>query len=456
MIRLTLSQAARQLNARHLGAEAVFSSVSADSRTLRPGDLFIALKGPNFDGHDYLAQVAMRGAVAALVEREMALDLPLLLVTDSHAALGHLAATWRDAAAAPVVAVTGSNGKTTVKEMIAAILSQRGSVLATEGNLNNNIGLPLTLLRLQEEEYTVLEMGASHPGEIGYLSRIARPDVAVLNNAGRAHLEGFETLEGVARAKAEILLGLSDEGVFIFNADDRWASLWRELAGSRPLMTFGMVGEADVTSPEGEVDTRWDEAGFVTRFSVRSPSGEVELETALAGRHNRMNTLAATTAALALGLDLEEVRQGLAGMRPVKGRLQPLNGVGGVRLIDDSYNANPDSVQAAIDLLAAAPGRRFLVLGALAELGEGADRLYRQLGELAATAGIEYLYGIGAACGAVVAFGRGGRCFDHREALTEALHLALEPGDCALIKGSRRAGMEWVVDALAITEGGVH
>ncbi len=453
MISFTLAQAAEVTGGTLHGADASFRSVSTDSRTLRDGDLFVALQGPNFDGHAYLSQVAKAGAVGAMVHREIASDLPLVQVPETCEGLGRLAAAWRDRAGVPLVAVTGSNGKTTVKEMIAAILRQRSPVLATEGNLNNHIGLPLTLLRLQEEAFAVVELGASAAGEIDYLTRIARPDVAVLTNAGRAHLEGFGSLEGVALAKAEIMEGLGPDGVFVLNADDPFAGLWRELAAERTILSFGLRESADVFSPEAEETFRWDDAGFINCFPVTTPKGELVIELRLAGRHNRSNALAAIAAAQAIGASNEEIRQGLAELRPVRGRLQPLAGRDGVRLIDDSYNANPDSVTAAIAVLSHLPGRRFLVLGELAEMGSDADSFYRRLGEEASAAGMDYLYGVGPAALAAEAFGQGGEQFDSQEALITTLNKRLEGGDVMLVKGSRRAGMEEVIQAFALNGG---
>jgi UDP-N-acetylmuramoyl-tripeptide--D-alanyl-D-alanine ligase len=276
--------------------------------------------------------------------------------------------------------------------------------------------------------------------------------VAVLNNAGRAHLEGFGTLEGVAHAKAEIVEGLKRDGVFVINGDDPWAGLWRELAADRRLISFGFDRGNDLFSPEDEEESGWDAEGFFSRFPVETPQGSIEIRLGLAGRHNRANALAAIAAALQLGISGDDIRQGLAELRPVAGRLQPLSGRGGVQLIDDSYNANPDSVRAAIGVLATAPGRRFLVLGELAELGDDGDRFYSTLGKQAQAAGIEHLYGVGPAGKAAEAFGRGGRVFESRERLIEALYRDLESGDRVLIKGSRRAGMEQVIRALAAGE----
>jgi UDP-N-acetylmuramoyl-tripeptide--D-alanyl-D-alanine ligase len=455
MITMTLSRTAELLQGKHLGADATFSSVSTDSRTLSQGDLFVALQGPHFDGHQFLDQARSRGAAGAVVSATLDLDLPRIQVADTRIGLGQLAAHWRQAARAKLVAVTGSNGKTTVKEMLAAILQCKGATLATEGNLNNDIGLPLTLLRLQDEEYAVVEMGANKAGEIGYLSNIARPDVAILNNAGTAHLEGFGTPEGVARAKGEIVSGLADDGVFVYNADDQWSGLWRELAGAHRIRTFGMEVPADVSSHSDAVETLWDEAGFFTRFPVTTPEGGLEVKLRLAGRHNVMNALAAIAAAQVMGASVQEICSGLASLQPVQGRLQPRAGIGGVRLIDDSYNANPDSVAAAISVLAKAPaGRRFLVLGDLAELGPTAEQLHESLGEQAREAGIEHLYCTGESCRAAMrGFGKAGRHFADRQSLAAALQKELEPEDCVLVKGSRSARMEEVVAALSEKEG---
>jgi UDP-N-acetylmuramoyl-tripeptide--D-alanyl-D-alanine ligase len=323
-------------------------------------------------------------------------------------------------------------------------------VLATRGNLNNDIGLPLTLTGLSDEDYAVVELGANHAGEIDYLTRIARPDVAVLNNAGRAHLEGFGSLEGVARAKAEIIHGLGPDGVFVFNADDAFADLWRELAASQRTLSFGVREVADVRSPELLSRLEWDTASFAQSFSVHTPAGEFELRLALAGEHNRMNALAATAAALALDISPARIAAGLAGMQPVPGRLCPLPGVGGARVIDDSYNANPESVAAAIAVLAAAPGRRTLVLGDLAELGKGSSGLHAEIGERARAAGIDRLFACGDLSGvAVRSFGAGGVHYTEQQGLIDDLLASLGAEDSVLIKGSRSARMDRVVRAIS-------
>lgn len=448
MIAVRLAALCTPLQAELIGGDVEFSSVSTDTRSLAPGDLFVALKGPNFDGHDYLETARESGAAAVMVSRPPPVGLSGLLVKDTRVGLGRLARHWRELSHAPLIAVTGSNGKTTVKEMIAAILGRSGPVLATRGNYNNDVGLPLTLLRLQEQQFAVVEMGANNPGEIAYLSRIAAPDIALITNAGRAHLEGFGTLEGVARAKSEILEGLKPGGCFVVNADDPWAPFWRERAGAHPVQTFGVENPADVTSPADAMTLQWSDAGFVSRFPVSTPRGGGEIQLKLAGNHNRMNALAAITATLAVGAGWEEIQSGLASMEPVPGRLQPLPGRNGVGLINDTYNANPDSVTAAIDMLATAPGRRYLVLGELAEMGAGAASYYREIGEYAGKSGIDRVYALESAGQAVSMLGQRGRRFASIQQLIDCLKLELQPGDRVLMKGSRIASMERVVAAL--------
>ena len=451
---LSLDDLLKPLQGQRLGGDARFSAVSTDTRSLSKGDLFVALQGPNFDGHRFIGEAAAKGAVAAVVARDIETDLPLLRVADTRRALGRLAALWRETFPRPLVAVTGSNGKTTVKEMIAAILGQRGTVLATRGNLNNDIGVPLTLLRLQDEQYMVVEMGANHPGEIGYLSRIARPDVALITNAGAAHLEGFGDLDGVARAKGEIVEGLGPEGVFVVNGDSPHLELWRELAGERRLVTFGFHSPADVRADPEAMRMHWDSTGFHVSCPVFTPEGEISVTLALAGRHNLMNALAAIAAARAVGATAEEIVAGLLTVRPVKGRLCLRSGRQPYRVIDDSYNANPDSVAAAIAVLAEAPGERWLVLGDLAELGGAGRAMHRVLGEQARSAGVEHLFAVGdASAEAAAGFGEGGEAFGDQAALIATLRHELPVGATVLVKGSRSAAMDRVVDAL-VDEGG--
>ncbi|MCB1790985.1 MAG: UDP-N-acetylmuramoyl-tripeptide--D-alanyl-D-alanine ligase [Gammaproteobacteria bacterium] len=453
MSMLHLSELATIVAGRLHGDDVVFDGVSTDTRTLRAGDLFVALRGPNFDGHDYLDMARARGAVGALVERDGTGGLPAVVVDDVLRGLGALGRAWRERCHARLIAVTGSNGKTTLKEMLAAILARHASVLATRGNLNNDIGVPLTLSRLRDEAFAVIEMGANHPGEIDYLTRLAQPDVVVLNNAGRAHLEGFGSVEGVARAKAEIVNGLHADGVFVFNADDAFAPLWRELGARFTQRTFGVEQAADVSSPRDQYRVVWDDHRFQARFPVHCKQGDIELNLQLAGEHNRMNALAAITAALAVGADLAQAASAVAALVPVPGRLCPLAGINGARLVDDSYNANPDSVIAALRVLASAPGRRTLVLGDLAELGEDAVALHRQLGERASESGIDRLLTVGElSAHAAEAFAGSHQQFTTREELTAQLHKELSQDDSVLIKGSRSARMDEVVRRLQDVE----
>jgi UDP-N-acetylmuramoyl-tripeptide--D-alanyl-D-alanine ligase len=453
MSRLALSDVAQMVGGHRVGDDRRFDGVSTDTRTLVADELFVALKGPNYDGHDYLGMAADRGAAAALVEAQDSYPLAVVEVEDTRLALGRLAKAWRLRCPARVIGITGSNGKTTLKEMIAAILARRGEVLATRGNLNNDIGVPLTLCRLRDEPFAVIEMGANHAGEIDYLTQLAAPDIAVLNNAGRAHLEGFGSLEGVARAKAEIINGLGPEGTFVLNADDRFAGLWRELAHGVSQCSFGVSAPADVSSPADSYRVVWTAGRFEARFEVCCEQGETEIGLQLAGEHNRMNALAAIAASLLAGATLDDAAAGLATLAPVPGRLRPVAGLNGARLIDDSYNANPESVIAALRVLAAAPGRRTLVLGDLAELGPDAAALHRQLGDSVNAAGIERLMTVGRlSAGAGEVFDGEHRHFSGRQSLIDVLGAELDADDTILVKGSRAARLDEVVEALRVRE----
>ncbi len=446
MVEFQLQELAQSLDGSVVGENLKIGSLSTDSRSLQTGDLFVALQGPSFDGHDYVQAAAKNQACAAMVSRQVATSLPCLQVADTRLALGRLAGLWRDRAAARVVAVTGSNGKTTVKEMLAAILANQGSVLATRGNLNNDIGLPLTLTRLQAEKFAVVELGANHVGEIDYLSRIAHPDVAVLNNAGRAHLQSFGSIEEVARAKLEIINGLADDGVFVFNADDRFADMWRQAATDYRQLTFAVQQSADVSSEPCPMRVKWHEQGFSSEFEVTTPVAAMRLNLQLVGEHNRLNALAAVAAAQALGIDEQAIVDGLSQLQPVSGRLCLKQGCHGSRLVDDSYNANPDSVSAALQVLASAPGRRSLVLGDLGELGVDEIALHAEIGELAKAAGIDKLFTCGVLSEAASrSFGKGARHFRDHDRLIDALLEHMDAEDSLLIKGSRAAAMDQVV-----------
>jgi UDP-N-acetylmuramoyl-tripeptide--D-alanyl-D-alanine ligase len=446
---LHLSQVAEHLDGVLVGDDLAFSAVSTDTRTLSGDALFAALKGPNFNGHDFIPQAVSAGACGLLVSEERLEPVPQIRVDNTRLGLGRLAALWRDSFPVPLVGITGSNGKTTVKELIAAILRQRGEVLATRGNLNNDIGLPLTLLRLQDEAYAVIEMGANHPGEIHYLTQIARPDVAVITNAGAAHLEGFGNLQGVARSKGEILDGLAPAGVAVLNGDDEFFSYWCELLGERRLLAFGSTAKSQVYGELERAQTRWSERGFLSVMQVHYEERSFEVELALVGRHNLMNALAAIAAGLAMGCTIEQIQRGVATVEPVNGRLCVQTAPSGLRLIDDSYNANPDSVAAAIVVLQQAPGDRWLVLGDLAELGQASETLHAQIGRLARDAELPHLYTLGRLSRkAAEAFGDGAEAFEQIEDLVSALKERAAAGDTLLIKGSRSAGMERVVKLL--------
>ncbi|ANX04239.1 UDP-N-acetylmuramoyl-tripeptide--D-alanyl-D-alanine ligase [Immundisolibacter cernigliae] len=430
-----------------------FSGVSTDSRTLRPGELFVALEGPHFDGHDYLPAVAAAGAAGALVRRAHP-SLPCLEVADPLTALGQLAAAWRARFDIPVLAVTGSSGKTTVKELLAAALAGLGPVLATHGNRNNHIGVPLTLLELRDtHRAAVVEMGMNHAGEIAHLADLTRPTLGLISNAGPAHLEGLGSVAAVARAKGELIERLPPDAVAVLNADDAHFPLWRRLAGNRQIITFGLDQTADVTA-----DCRMAADG--TDVELRTPSGTVSTRLSLLGRHNVQNALAATAAALAAGARLADVAAGLRTARPVPGRLYPLPAQQGARLIDDSYNANPLSVQAAIAVLAGLPGERVLVLGDMGELGADAAALHAQCGAAARAAGIEHLITLGPlSAHAAAAFGAGAVACRELAQLVDVAGRLLRPDLTVLVKGSRSAGMERVVQALAAhgaDAGGLH
>ena len=449
MMAMQLSEAAAVLVARHSGADVRFTGLSTDTRTLVTDNLFFALAGPHFDGHDYVEQARAAGAAAVAVSRSVDTTLPRLQVEDTRRALGRLAAHWRSRFAVPVIGVTGSNGKTTVKEMLAAILGTAGPVLATHGNLNNDIGVPLTLARLAPEHRSaVIEMGANHPGEIAYLTTLVRPTVGIVTNAGPAHLEGFGSIAGVARAKGELFAGLAADAVAVINADDSCADLWRGLAGSRRVLSFGLAMDADVSGDYRSV------AGH-TQLRLRTPAGEVEIALPLPGRHNAVNALGATAAALAAGADLAAVRRGLESLAPVAGRLQRTHRGDGGLLLDDTYNANPGSLAAAIDVLCEAPAPRWLVLGDMGELGPDGGTLHAEAGAYAQAAGIDALYCLGGlAAQAARRFGPGARTFQDLDTLVAALRADLRAEVTLLVKGSRRMGMERVVRALAGTDGG--
>lgn len=448
MMAMQLSEAAALLHAQCSGADVRFAGISTDTRTLAAENLFFALSGPRFDGHDWLAQAQARDAAAAVVARPVQAPLSLLQVADTRLALGALARHWRMRFNLPVVGITGSNGKTTVKEMITAILAQRGPVLATQGNLNNDIGVPLTLARLGAEHCgAVIEMGANHLREIAYLVDLARPTVGIITNAGPAHLEGFGSLDGVAQGKGELFAGLPLEATAVINADDRFAALWRGLAKGRTQLSFGVQNDADVRAS-------YSAQAQGSAIRMHTPEGDVEVLLPLPGRHNVLNALGAAAAALAAGAGLADVKAGLESLGGVAGRLQRKTRADGGAVLDDTYNANPASLRAAIDVLRELPGESWLVLGDMGELGGDAAQLHAQIGAYAREAGIPRLFTLGKlSAEAARAFGAEAQSFDALNSLAAALREQLRPDITVLVKGSRSAGMERVVQALMTPTG---
>ena len=451
----TLTEFAQSCGGRLLGPDGAFSGVSTDSRTINSGELFVALSGPRFNGEDYVAAAAARGAAGAVVRSAREGAGSQILVADTLAALAKSAHAWRESFSIPVVGVAGSNGKTTVKELISGILSQAGPCLSTRGNLNNHIGVPLTLFRIRaEHRFAVVEMGADRAGEVETLVRIGRPTIGIITNAGAEHLAGFGSLEGVARAEGEMVAGLKPDASAIINNDDPFALLWKSMTPAR-ILTFGLEPGADFTA--GAPRTTIDATGFLTRFTLHAPQGSVPVELHLAGRHNLINALGAAAAASAAGLSLGDIARGLAAARPVPGRLQFKQAVSGAWIIDDSYNANPSSVQAGIEVLAQLTGRRWLVFADMGELGDYATDSHRQVGEWARAAGIDRLFATGKLAQlAVETFGAGASWFPDLTALSAALGAALsrsDPGHSAaevrmLVKGSHSNHLERVVAAL--------
>ena len=445
MISLSLADCANILEAStaELDSAATFTGISIDTRTLEPGNLYAAVRGEQHDGHDFSTAAAAAGAAALLVEHPVVGDMPQIVVTDTRAALGRLARTWLARHSLPVIAVTGSNGKTTVKEMLARILGEVGPVLATRGNLNNELGVPLTLFRLSaEHRFAVIEMGANHRGEIRQLAKIAPPDVALITGIAGVHLEGFGSLEGVALGKSELFEALSPDGLAVINADDRQVATLRRAAGHCRRLEFGRGPRVDFQLGDGpglRFEPRDDAAIDIPAFT-------------LLGEHNRTNALAASATAHALGIPASAIAAGLGAMRAVSGRLELKQGIGGSTLIDDSYNANPESARAGIDVLAARPGHRHLVLGDMGELGAEASALHRSVGAHARAAGLDGLWSTGTlAADAQRGFGASrsvGGHFDTRESLADALIPCLQRDWTVLIKGSRSSRMNEVVEAL--------
>lgn len=444
----TLAAAADFMRGTLHGPDIPFDGVSTDTRTLQQGELFVALQGPNFDGCDYVGQARDKGAagavVTSLVSDDIAQDLAQVVVDNSMRALGQLGAAWRKGLPVRVIGITGSNGKTTLKEMTAACLATAAPTIATHGNLNNEIGMPLMLTRIDDaHRYAVLEMGANHPGEIAYLAALAQPDVVVITNAAPAHLEGFGTIDGVARAKGEILSGDVRPRIAILNADDRYFEYWSSLVEDTQLISFGIDNAADVRADD--IVAREGQSCF----SLHLPGGETDITLPLAGRHNVRNACAAAAIAYAVGVDIPDIKTALESVQPIAGRLQALAGVGGATIYDDSYNANPLSVVAAAEFLATLPGDNWLVLGDMGELGDDAPRLHRDVGEQVRETGIKRLLATGGLSrNTVDGFGDGATWFASADALSGSLLPELHSGVNVLVKGSRFMQMERVVDVL--------
>ncbi len=494
---MMLSEIAACVQGTLVGDDIAISSICIDTRAIKPGQLYVAIKGHNFDGNEFVAAAEQNGAAAAIVHQGIAAtamdggsvtisttarkqddcmdeggratqgavaeveqrmeqlprelmrpSIPHIVVDDTRLALAELAGAWRNKSAVSVVGITGSNGKTTVKEMVAAILSVNAGTLFTQGNLNNDIGVPLTLLRLNEQHrYAVIEMGANHPGEIEYTSRYAQADVAIITNVGAAHIEGFGSVDGVAEAKGEIIRTLKQSGVAILNRDDAYFDYWKSVAGSRKVISFGIDRGADASAHS--IKTEIINHEFATTFELLTPKGSLTVKLKLAGRHNVGNALAATAACLALDINLQQIKQGLENVKPVTGRLQPLVSRLGNIVIDDTYNANSASLKAGLDVLVNCPGKPWLVLGAFGELGPESLKMHEQIGELIKSSGVVRLFAVGSdARYTATAFGEAATFFDDQNDLIKVLKQELKGDEAILIKGSRAQRMEKVAAAL--------
>lgn len=452
MIPVSLSWIAEQVNGQLVAqqqSDLIISGVSTDTRSIQPKDVFLALSGPNFDGHKFVQQAEEKGAIALILSRPVDTSLPYILVEDTKLALGLLGAAVKAKIAPKTVGITGSSGKTTVREMVVAILSRRGKVLATKGNLNNDLGVPMTLLRLEpQHEFAVIEMGANHLGEIAYTTNLVQPDVVTIVNAAAAHLEGFGSLFGVARAKSEIFKGLSEKhGLAVVNADSQFADYWLGKLKYNQVQSFSSEKQADVYAQDIILGL-----DGCAQFELVTPKGRIGISLALPGVHNVNNALVAAALSLHVGATLQDIREGLRSMSGVQGRLNVKQLTNQVKIIDDSYNANVGSVNAAIDLLSSFAGRKILILGDMAELGEKARFYHAQVGEYAQQKGIDKLYTLGVLSqSASDVFASNGRHFSGLEQMVEFINQQTLGEKCdvsILVKGSRSARMELVVKAL--------
>ncbi len=442
---MSLAEAANIINGQAQGENVEFYGVSTDSRTIKKRELFVALSGENFNGHEFVSNACLKGAVAALVSEDVDAQIPRIKVNNTLTGLQQLAASWRNRFEIPLVGVTGSNGKTTVKELIGAILNAAyDDVLVTQGNLNNHIGVPLTLLKLNaKHQIAVVEMGMNHAGEISRLTQMLRPTVALVNNAMLAHIEAFDNVEAVARAKGEIFEGLADDGIAVLNADDDNYSLWKKLIGKRKYIDFGLDSHAAVTA-------KVTYASDCLHLDIKTPSGKFDCKVNLLGKHNAMNALAAVATACALGIKPEKIQQGLESVYPVKGRLQPVGLGKNILLLNDSYNANPDSMKAGIDVLIQFEGKKkILIAGDMGELGGPGPKLHAMIGRYAKDQQIDCFISFGSLmAGAAKAFGENGFNTENLDELLQRLESEITQSCVILVKGSRSMRMERIVEYL--------
>lgn len=445
---MTLTELASAVNGTLEGKDALFTGVSINGRAINDGDLYVAIKGDRFDGHDFIDQARQAGAVACLVERKNSTSLASVNVDQTRVALGFLAKYWRQRFDFPVVAITGSNGKTTVKEITTAILSQQYKTLATAGNLNNELGVPLTLLKLtHQHQAAVIEMGANHHGEIAYLASLTQPTIGLVTNAGSAHLEGFGDLQGVANAKGELFSSLADDAIAIINADDEYYPRWREMAGQKKTLSFGLAEQADVRATN--INIADEGQGVCSTFQLEYQSRSELVKLPLTGLHNVMNGLAGAAVGIAAGLSLDVIADGLAAVNTVSGRLETLPGYNQSVVINDSYNANPSSFEVALQSIEPMSNERWCVLGDFGELGEQSDAVHEHLAIQAKEYGISRLFALGDKTRLTVSkFGDGAVFYASHDELTTELKQQLHKGVVVLIKGSRAQKLETIVGAI--------
>lgn len=447
---ISLSELAARTGGQLIGPDVMFSSVSTDSRSVAPGDLYLSLIGEHFNGHDFVSAAANRGAVAGVVSEAVETSIPVLTVSDTHRALGELANVNRRRSSATVIALTGSQGKTTVKEMVGAILSFRGRTLITSKNLNNTIGVPLTLLQLQDQKFAVIEMGANGAGEIAFSVGITEPDLVLITKASAAHIEGFGSLQGIVEAKGEILDGLGESGIAILNADDDNVGQWQRRASNSQVVLFSLLEKAESQYFASEIDL--SKVGEVA-FNLHTPKGSASIQLEMMGEHNIANAVSAAALAIEAGASLDDVVKGLAGLKPIDGRLKLRDGISGCVLIDDTYNASPDSFYSAIDALMSFAGRKILIAGDMKELGGESEESHLNVGRYAKKAKVDEFWATGEMSKwSAQAFGSRAKHFENQNDLVEQCRSAAEQDVVFLVKGSRGAMMENIINELLIKE----